>query len=772
MINQNYTGNEEIIDLIREFICLYNIKGPFIQSNTYRELFETLEKLLKELKSIEEKSSNEVDERTYELEIIKQKYIDLKNRLELTNFIQDEEQKYISDNSEEEQKLSYFNTPQYRSLMREILNFQTELNDFIQNIKSLLIDRFSYVINIEDEEIKNINPNTMLNTQAIEPIETERNNKTEITKGFSLHTLWRNLFNKEIRKISKEKAYQLIEEMIGKTNVSEIPEIFNYIYRYDNYYSCEINGRRYVVLNGLSTLNNNKGDNCVICSDSQCILISNDNLNIRLHKVNLKKSHKNFLYMKMPLDENSEIYVHEESVDANQKIEYDVVAQEDGSINVCSMNKKDYFMMFYNSIDDICNSGLPKELLIDSNDNGQTIFYKEDEGELKDKEKLNNKSDDSEDKRYSYEEVMKECRKICDESLVLSIDDLMLVHGFIVNGIRGAISYDDSLKILQEIQPNLAKLIREYRGHKRKREEEKEFLEGLHVGTDSTTKYNNSSSNASEVEIIPRKANGQRRPDFEKSLQANNNKVLKHMTEYEKKQFIDLISSLGFKIENYDRYYIEKDEFGECKIADRTRKEESKDTDTIIVTQDDKCYRISFNKDKINYEEHSPKDSRDLIIKTRVNSENRTPYIILKKYVEGVTIEYYINKEDRNVGITENFSKIIIKDNQRKIVYVKTKKGDISTHNYYMIEGRWKRTGTINCYDNYQKALMAEAGFINYEDFWPLRLNDADKEIIKKGKEAIYERVPKIFSRIHPEKAEIIKGLRKNNNEEELRYER
>lgn len=195
--------------------------------------------------------------------------------------------------------------------------------------------------------------------------------------------------------------------------------------------------------------------------------------------------------------------------------------------------------------------------------------------------------------------------------------------------------------ILSQIHPEYAEKIRRNAG------EEQQNDEGFSVDRRS----------------MPSITNGQRRLDFEKSLQANINKVLKPMTEYEKKQFIDLTRTLGFKIENYDCYYIEKDEFGECKIADRIRKEESKDTDTIIVTQDDKCYRISFNEDKINYEEHSPTDSRDLIIKTRVNSENRTPYIILKKYVEGVTIEYYINKEDENVGITENFSKIIIKNN-------------------------------------------------------------------------------------------------------------
>ena len=757
MINQDYTGNERIIDLIKKIIFLSNNKGPLIQSDTYRELLETLENLLKELKFIEEKSSNEVDERTSELEILKQKHKNLKNRIKSTHFIQSEEQKYISNNSEEEQKLSYSNTPQYKSLMREILSFQTELDDFIQNIKSLLIDRFSYVINIEDEEDKDINIDidldTMPNTQAFGK---ERNNNTKNTEGFSLQTLLNIISNKDIKKISKTKACQLIEEMIGEMNVSETPEVFTYINRYDNYHLGEINGKKYVILNGLSSLNNNKGDNCLICSDNQCMLISSDNLHIFLHKVRFDKENKYQLFMKMPLDENSGIYVNEKLVNANQETEYDMLEQEDGRIAICSRNKKESVTMIFNSIEDISKCEIPREFLIYDKKGVQTIFYKEDENELYSKSRFKGQYYDIKDQRYSYEEVMKECRKICDESLVLSKDDLMLVHRFLGNGIRGAISYDDSLKILQEIQPNLAKHIREYRGSRRR----------------NSTKTYNSSSEVSNGERIPRKAKGQRRLDFKESLQVNIDKVLKHMTEYEKKQFIDLTRTLGFKIENYDRYYIEKDEFGECKIADRTRKEESKDTDTIIVTQDDKCYRISFNKDKINYEEHSPTDSRDLIIKTRVNSENRTPYIILKKYVEGVTIEYYINKGDKNTDVSENFSKIIIKDNQRKTVYAKTKTGYISTRNYNRIEERWEKTGTSNNYENFQKALAIEAGFIYYVDFWPLRLSEEDIEIIKKGKEAIYERVPKIFSRIHPEKAEIIKGLRKNNNEEELRYER
>lgn len=273
---------------------------------------------------------------------------------------------------------------------------------------------------------------------------------------------------------------------------------------------------------------------------------------------------------------------------------------------------------------------------------------------------------------------------------------------------------------------------------------------------------------------MPSITNGQRRLDFEKSLQANINKVLKPMTEYEKRQFIDSNNTLGYDLEDYDDYYHEKDEDGEYLIADRIRKKEGKNTDTIIVSQDNKCHRIAISDDTITYEEHGKTDSRDLVIRTSLQGDEDNTHIILKKYIkDGAVVKYYYDgkmKEDDD--IEEKPTKIVLKNNRTKLVHEKNEDGDIEQNGYCFFDEEWHHFER-QLFRSYRDADIFIYGVFNgivkstgYKK--DIELSDEDIEFIKKGKKAISERIPKIYRRIHPENAVIINRLDKETNKMEL----
>lgn len=263
----------------------------------------------------------------------------------------------------------------------------------------------------------------------------------------------------------KKKACQRIEEMIGKEHMLNTPEVFQHIEEYDNYYLRKINGKEYVVLDGLSSIRDNKENNCLICSDKQCISISNDNLNVYLNKVRYNKNHAYKLFMRMPLDENTKRFIQIKFVNQNQEEKYDIVEQEDGSIALRGINASESFNMVFESLTDINKRNLPRTVSVMSQDGIKTIFNRNSEERLYSKRKGENQSQYIEDKKYSYEELIKECRELCNKNLLFGNDYLMLVQALLINGIRSEISYDDSLEILKKIQPKLAKYISGYRGY-------------------------------------------------------------------------------------------------------------------------------------------------------------------------------------------------------------------------------------------------------------------------------------------------------------------
>ena len=264
----------------------------------------------------------------------------------------------------------------------------------------------------------------------------------------------------------KKKACQRIEEMIGKEHMLNTPEVFQHIEEYDNYYLSKINGKEYVVLDGLSSIGDNKENNCLICSDKQCVSISNDNLNVYLNKVRYNKNYTYKLFMRMPLDEKSKRFIQITLVKQNEEEKYDIVEQEDGSIAIRGINANESYNMVFESLTDINKRNLPRRVFVTNQDDVETTFNRNSEERLYTKRDGENQSHYIEDKKYSYEEVIKECRKLCNKNLLFGNDYLMLVQSLLVNGIRSGISYDDSLEILNKLQPKLAKYIREYRENK------------------------------------------------------------------------------------------------------------------------------------------------------------------------------------------------------------------------------------------------------------------------------------------------------------------
>lgn len=142
MINQHNQSN--IKELIKEFVFLSDSKGPFIESDTYAELLETIDTLLKELKSFEEGDSSVLDEKINEVKQLTLKHKELSSKSKFYHFMNNEYFKLESDDTQDEQ------------LIKDIVIFQIELDKFIESLKSLLKEKYYNIFNTENKDSENV----------------------------------------------------------------------------------------------------------------------------------------------------------------------------------------------------------------------------------------------------------------------------------------------------------------------------------------------------------------------------------------------------------------------------------------------------------------------------------------------------------------------------------------------------------------------------------------------------------------------------------------
>lgn len=148
MINHNYPNNGRIRELIEEFNFLSNSKGPFIESDTYTELIETIDILLKELKSFDEDDSNVLHEEINEVKLLKSNHRELMNRSRIYNLTNIEHLKSEPNNPQDKER-----ELEYNKIIEDIASFQIELDRFIDIINSIieLYDRYFHFFQIKRE---------------------------------------------------------------------------------------------------------------------------------------------------------------------------------------------------------------------------------------------------------------------------------------------------------------------------------------------------------------------------------------------------------------------------------------------------------------------------------------------------------------------------------------------------------------------------------------------------------------------------------------------
>ena len=418
LLNNNYRrknsdwskkySKEIIKESIKNLVFLNNSKGPFIESKTYEELLQTITSILYGLKFFEKEDSSILDGKINELNNLISEYRKLVDRSGMYHFIRNLE--FDSKNAQDIQIKSDLNSSQEEKLISDFASFQIKLDDFILNIENLIIEKYSYIIHTENEDYIDTNSTIYQQINLLEKKSSTYVKKTTKKKKEIADKLYVLLKNNGIRKIPMKKAYQLITEMIGKAQILDNSEMLQNIDKYDNSYYVEMNGKRYVILSGLSSIESDE-DSCLIISNNQCISISYDTFLMELNKLKYDKNNAYKFLMRVPLTEKPLRYIYMKSLRSKREIDYYIKEKGDGEVILCREDDKEMFMMLYNSVNDINLCEIPRAILVRDRENVQTLFYIDSDNKKYTKSERKNQSPYKiKEKVYSYEEAIKKCR--------------------------------------------------------------------------------------------------------------------------------------------------------------------------------------------------------------------------------------------------------------------------------------------------------------------------------------------------------------------------